>query len=155
MPSSPLHQALALVVATGIMLATSLVAIAQVQSRVEIWKSPYCGCCTKWVDKMKAAGFEVRIHNTDNLSAIKRLHAVPEKLRSCHTAKVGGYVVEGHVPIADVLRLLSERPKVIGISVPGMPIGSPGMEVPSGEKEPYDVLTFNAQGTTRVFAKHE
>ena len=149
------RKAFAVTVATGIMISVNFAAVAQNLSNVEVWKSPYCGCCAKWIDMMKGAGFQVRIHNTESLKAIKRKHGVPGKLRSCHTATVGGYVVEGHVPIADVQRLLNQKPNVVGISVPGMPIGSPGMEVASGETEPYEVLTFDKDGRTSVFAKHK
>ena len=127
---------------------------AQNAKRVDVWKDPFCGCCAKWIDQMKAAGFEMRVHDTQSLHAIKKKHGIPPRLQSCHTAKVGGYVVEGHVPIADVQRLLKQKPNVIGISVPGMPLGSPGMEVSSGEKEPYEVLTFDKEGVTSTFAKH-
>ncbi len=130
-------------------------ASAQTAKVVEVWKDPFCGCCAKWIDQMKSAGFEMRVHDTQSLDAIKTRHGVPHRLRSCHTAKVDGYIVEGHVPIADVQRLLNQKPKVIGISVPGMPIGSPGMEVASGETEPYEVLTFDKNRRTTVFAKHK
>ena len=119
-----------------------------------VWKSPFCGCCGKWVAKLKAAGFDVKVHDTDALDAVKTRLGVPGRLRSCHTAKIGGYVVEGHVPVKDVQRLLRLKPKAIGISVPGMPIGSPGMEVPSGEKQPYEVLLIKKDGKTSTFARH-
>ncbi len=135
-------------------LTGSIMANAQSSGVVDVWKDPFCGCCSKWIEQMKAAGFEMRVHDTNALGKIKTRHGVPNRLRSCHTAKIGGYIVEGHVPIADVERLLHQKPKVVGISVPGMPIGSPGMEVPDGEKQPYEVLTFDRQDKTNVFAKH-
>ena len=121
---------------------------------VEVWKDPYCGCCTKWIDRMRAAGYKIGVHDTKSLNAIKTKHGVPARLKSCHTARVNGYVIEGHVPVSDVKRLLNQRPNAAGISVPGMPIGSPGMEVASGETEPYEVLLFDKRGRTTVFAKH-
>ena len=137
-----------------IFVAGAIAANAQNAGVVEVWKDPFCGCCNKWIEQMKTAGFNLRVHDTKTLGSIKTRLGIPQRLRSCHTAKVGGYVVEGHVPIADVKRLLSQKPEVVGISVPGMPIGSPGMEVPSGETEPYEVLMFDKQAKTSVFAKH-
>lgn len=120
-----------------------------------VYKSASCGCCTLWVEHAQAAGFTVRTVNTDDLNSVKREMGIPPRLASCHTVMVGGYVVEGHVPADDVKRLLREKPKVRGLAVPGMPIGSPGMEQgpPSGY-ERYDVLTFDATGATKVFATH-
>jgi len=121
-------------------------------TRITVYKTPTCGCCAKWVDHMKAAGFAPTVHDLPELSAIKAKHGIPANLQSCHTALVDGYVVEGHVPADVVQKLLKERPKVAGIAVPGMPMGSPGME--QGDlKDPYDVLTFDASGNTKVFAK--
>ena len=121
--------------------------------QVTTFRSPTCGCCGAWIDHMKAAGFEVTDKVTEDMEGVKREHNVPEDLSACHTAIVGGYVVEGHIPAADVQRLLMEKPNVVGITVPGMPLGSPGME--SGNiKEPYEVLTFDQSGQTTVFAEH-
>ncbi|MFQ5569114.1 MAG: DUF411 domain-containing protein [Rhodothermales bacterium] len=117
---------------------------------VVVYKSPTCGCCGKWVDHMREAGFEVEVHDLDNLSTVKATHGVLPKVASCHTALVGGYVVEGHVPATYVKKLLEERPAVTGIAVPGMPMGSPGMEGPTSVD--YDVLTFDKTGKTAVFA---
>jgi len=119
---------------------------------IAVYKTPTCGCCTKWVDHMKAAGFAPTVTDLPELSAIKARVGVPPNLQSCHTATVDGYVVEGHVPADVVRQLLKERPKVTGIAVPGMPMGSPGMEQ-GGLKDPYDVLTFNVAGKTTVYAK--
>ena len=121
---------------------------------VEVFKSPTCGCCSKWVEHLQAHGFAVKATNVDDIGAVKAKHGVPAAVESCHTAVVGGYVVEGHVPAADVQRLLKERPAVAGIGVRGMPIGSPGMEVEGVKPQPYSVLAFDKQGQTRVFAKH-
>ena len=124
------------------------------QPMVEVFKSPTCGCCSKWVDHLRAHGFTVRTTETEAIDDIKAKHQIPQSARSCHTALVGGYVVEGHVPAADVQRLLKERPAIAGIAVPGMPIGSPGMEVPGMKAQPFEVVAFTKQGTTRVFASH-
>ena len=124
------------------------------QPTVEVFKSPTCGCCSKWVDHLRANGFTVRTTDTSAMDDLKAKHQIPQPARSCHTALVGGYVIEGHVPAADVQRLLKERPAIAGIAVPGMPIGSPGMEVPGMKAQPYDVLAFTEEGTTRIFASH-
>ncbi len=116
-----------------------------------VYKDPNCGCCHNWVEIMRTSGFEVSVRDTGDMTSIKSRYKVGRNLASCHTALVGGYVVEGHVP-ADVIRkLLADKPKVVGIAVPGMPVGSPGME--GGTKQAYDVLTFDAAGKTTVFAK--
>ena len=134
-------------------LATMTAQRSQAAS-VEVYKSPTCGCCSKWVDHLKAAGLTVRTTDTEAVDELKNKHGVPKQVRSCHTALVGGYVIEGHVPVADVQRLLKERPAIVGIGVPGMPIGSPGMEVAGMKPQPYDTLAFDKDGQTRVFASH-
>jgi hypothetical protein len=105
-----------------------------------VFKSPYCGCCAAWVDHVRAAGFTVDVRETDNLAPVKAMAGVPDDAHSCHTATIDGYVVEGHVPADRIARLLAERPAIAGIAVPGMPIGSPGMEGPGAQ--PYRVVTF-------------
>jgi hypothetical protein len=121
-------------------------------AEVTVYKSATCGCCNAWIRHLEANGFAVRAHNVSDLDAYKRRHGVTPQLAACHTAVVGGYVVEGHVPAADIRRLLAERPKVKGIAVPGMPMGSPGMEGPT--REPYSTVTFDEAGRTKVFARH-
>lgn len=106
------------------------------------------------MEHIKASDFRVQEDNSSDLDAVKARYGVPRQLHACHTAIVDGYVVEGHVPAADIRRLLAERPDVVGIAVPEMPIGSPGMEAPDGRTEPYDVIAFKADGTTEVFARH-
>lgn len=118
---------------------------------VTVYKSPTCGCCTAWVTHVKRAGFRVEIRDTANVQPVKDRWGVPPDLTSCHTALVDGYVIEGHVPADLIQRLLQERPAVVGIATPGMPIGSPGME--GGEAEPYDVVTFDKEGRTALFAR--
>ena len=127
-------------------------ALAEDLPAMTVWKSPWCGCCGDWVAHMRAAGFAVRVQEVEDLTAVKRMAAVPDALQSCHTARVDGYTVEGHVPAADVLRLLEERPEARGLAVPGMPSGSPGME--NGQRDPYDVLLLGRDGGTEVFSSH-
>ena len=119
---------------------------------VEVWKDPSCGCCKDWIAHMQSSGFAVKGHDTGNTAARARL-GLPQKLGSCHTALVGGYVVEGHVPARDVLRLLQERPRALGLAVPGMPVGSPGMDGPAygGRKDAYDVLLVQADGSNTIY----
>jgi hypothetical protein len=119
-----------------------------------VYKSPTCGCCTSWVEHMQKSEFKVSVVETDELNAIKNKLGVPTELTSCHTAKVGNYFIEGHVPAEDVKRLLTEKPDVLGIGVPGMPLGSPGMEVPSGETQPYTVTMVNKDGSLSIFSSH-
>ncbi len=123
--------------------------------RVEVWKDPNCGCCKDWVQHLQANGFEVRVHDSGNAAARKRL-GVGEQWGSCHTASVGGYAVEGHVPASDIHRLLQQRPVAIGLAVPGMPVGSPGMDAPAygGRKDPFDVLLLQQRGQARVFQSY-
>jgi hypothetical protein len=136
-------------------------AVAVAESRAEsdapvitVYKSPSCGCCKNWVEHVKAAGFTVEVHDLDNLSDIKADAGVPANSRSCHTAIVGGYALEGHVPAATIQRLLKEKPAIAGLAVPGMPVGSPGMEVPGQPADKYDIVAFKADGSTSVYETH-
>ena len=122
---------------------------------VQVYKSPTCGCCANWVKHLQQHGFRTQVTDMENVADIKAQRGVPARAQSCHTAVVDGYVIEGHVPATDVQRLLKERPAVLGLAVPGMPIGSPGMEVPNMKPQPYDVLAFDKQGQLRVFASHK
>lgn len=116
-----------------------------------VWKDPNCGCCGAWVDHVRAAGFTVQVEEVRAMNQVKARLGVPAELASCHTAQVGGYVLEGHVPADDVKRLLAEKPAARGLAVPGMPQGSPGME--TGVKDPYEVVLFRPDGTRAVFAQ--
>jgi hypothetical protein len=118
---------------------------------ISVYKSPACGCCSLWVDYMRKNGFDAKVQNVDNIGALKLKLGVREEFASCHTTEVGGYIVEGHVPVEAVQRMLKERPKIAGIAVPGMPMGSPGMEVPSGQKDSYNILAFTSDGKTTVY----
>jgi hypothetical protein len=140
--------------ALAILAATGVRPLAQKGSAVQVYKDPTCGCCSLWVEHLRKAGFSATVTDVEDMTAIKTKHGVPRQARSCHTAVVGGYVIEGHVPAADVQRLLKERPSIVGIGVPGMPIGSPGMEVANVKPQPYDVLGFDKAGQTTVFASH-
>jgi hypothetical protein len=124
------------------------------QPAVEVYKDPTCGCCSKWIDHLRSHGFTVHATDSAKMDEVKAARGVPRQARSCHTATAGGYVVEGHVPAADIQRLLKERPAIVGIAVPGMPIGSPGMEVVGMKAQPFDVIAFSKDGSTRVFASH-
>lgn len=121
---------------------------------VDVYKTPTCGCCSKWVDHLRQEGFEVRTTDMPDLADLKASHGVPRQVESCHTALVAGYVVEGHVPASDIQRLLRKRPAISGVAVAGMPIGSPGMEMPGTNAQSYDVLAFHENGRTDVFAEH-
>lgn len=121
---------------------------------VTVYKNAQCGCCRKWVDHLREEGFEVTAKDVDDLAAIKTKLGVPASLTSCHTAIVGQYVVEGHVPAGDIRKLLAEKPRVAGVGVPGMPVGSPGMEVPDMPAGKYKVMAFAKDGKQTVFASH-
>ncbi|MDX9844888.1 MAG: DUF411 domain-containing protein [Aquabacterium sp.] len=120
---------------------------------VQVWKSPTCGCCTAWVEHMRNAGFTVNVSEVDDTSPTRKRLGMPAKLGSCHTALVGGYVLEGHVPADDVKRLLRNKTAGLGLSVPGMPVGSPGMEM-GPRLDPYDVLLVQRDGSTSVFSHY-
>lgn len=120
---------------------------------INVVKTAACGCCGKWVDHMKRAGHDVHVTNVADVTPTARRLGVPDDLRSCHTSTVGGYAIEGHVPAADIARLLREKPKAAGLSVPGMVAGSPGMEV-GGQKPAYQTILFTRDGKRKVFAQH-
>jgi hypothetical protein len=117
---------------------------------VVVYKSPTCGCCKNWVSHLEKNGYTVEVRNQRDMSPIKAELGVPRHLQSCHTAKVGNYVIEGHVPAAEIARLLEEKPLIKGLAVPGMPMGSPGMEGP--RKDAYDIISFREDGKTSVYA---
>lgn len=122
--------------------------------QVLVHRNPHCGCCMKWVAHLREAGFQVDVQEHASMDAIKTAMGVPEGKRSCHTAQVGDYFVEGHVPATDILRLLADAPRARGLAVPGMPAGSPGMEVPDGTVDAYTVELVKADGSTSEFARH-
>ena len=119
-----------------------------------VFKTPTCACCDAWIGHMREAGFSTTITVLPSLQSVRSSRGMPDALASCHTGLIDGYLVEGHVPAADVVRLLAERPTAVGIAVPAMPLGSHGMETPQGQKEPYDTLLVLRSGATRVFNRH-
>ena len=137
----------------AIAFAAMFVGSAAHAATMTVYKSPSCGCCAKWVEHVEQHGFTVRTVPTEDMMALKKKLGVPGEAMSCHTTKVGGYIVEGHVPAADIKRLLREKPKARGIAVAGMPVGSPGMEH-GDHRQPYATGLIQHDGTTKVFARH-
>ena len=133
----------------------TLTSRSETEKAITVYKSPTCGCCTMWEEHLTKAGFKVSSNKTNELAEIRKKYGVPENAQSCHTAVVGGYVIEGHVPAADIEKLLKTRPAdVVGLAAPGMPLKSPGMQ-PEGEKPSgYDVLSFDKNGQTTVFTSY-
>ena len=127
---------------------------AEGPTAITVYKSASCDCCAKWVDHLRASGFAPGVHDEEDMDAIKDEMGVPKGVRSCHTALVERYLVEGHVPATDLRRLLKERPAVAGLAVPGMPKSTPGMAMPGDTPEPYEVLAFARDGKTTLYAKH-
>ncbi|GAB3516100.1 DUF411 domain-containing protein [Pseudoxanthomonas daejeonensis] len=121
---------------------------------LEVFRSPACGCCGAWVEHMQHAGFPVQVREVDDLEAVRRQMGVPFGKGSCHTARIDGYIVEGHVPAADIRRLLAQRPNARGLVLPGMPAGSPGMEMPDGHVQPYTVELVGHDGVSRAWSRH-
>lgn len=122
---------------------------------LQVWKDPNCGCCQDWVDYLKADGFVVQVFDTGN-SAVRRRLGLPDRYGSCHTGLIGGYVIEGHVNAREIRRLLAEKPQAIGLAVPGMPVGSPGMDGPvyGDRRDPYDVVLVLKDGSSRVYQSY-
>lgn len=139
-------------VLSALLLAFS--GIANAAGVLEVHKSPYCGCCTDWVDHMRENGFEVKVHETENLQPVKQRAGIQPGQGSCHTAFIDGYSIEGHVPASDVRKLLEQKPDARGLAVPGMPVGSPGMEVEGRPADNYEVILFRDNGDNEVFARH-
>lgn len=133
-------------------LLVGFASLASATEAVTVFKSPYCGCCGKWVEHLRQNGFQVETKDVSDVPAARRQLGMPEQYGSCHTAKVGNYLVEGHVPASDIRRLLKERPMALGLAVPSMPPGSPGME--SDRTIPYQTLLVQHDGSTKVFARH-
>lgn len=133
-----------------------LAAAASAKPLLEVWKSPYCGCCKDWVAHLTANGFTVRTYEVGDLDGVRRKLGMPERFASCHTARVGGYLLEGHVPARDIERLLREKPAAVGLAVPGMPVGSPGMDGPAygGRRDAYAVLLVQRDGRSTVFEQY-
>ena len=154
------RHAMRLLATAASIAALPALAASAAKTPMEVSKDPSCGCCKDWIDVMEKAGFVVTVHDVGN-SAVRAKLGLPQRLGGCHTALVGGYLVEGHVPAADIRKLLKLKPKALGIAAPGMPIGSPGMDGPeyNGRKDPYDVLLvtkhlMNSDVSTRVFTSY-
>ena len=154
------RHAVRLLATAASIAALPALATSPAKTPMEVWKDPSCGCCKDWIDVMEKAGFAVTVHDIGN-SAVRAKLGLPQRLGGCHTALVGGYLVEGHVPAADIRKLLKLKPKALGIAAPGMPIGSPGMDGPEykGQKDPYDVLLvtknlMNSDVSTTVFTSY-
>jgi hypothetical protein len=153
-PTAPLSRRTVLAAALlGTCLSSTFA--ANTRTPIDAWKDPNCGCCKDWVLHLEQAGFEVRVFDVGNEAARSRL-GIPARLGSCHTASVAGYAIEGHVPAKDIQRLLREKPKAVGLAVPGMPVGSPGMDaaVYKGRKDPYDVLLVGMDGSSSVYQSY-
>jgi hypothetical protein len=142
-------KAAALSILAALVLGAGAFAFADSAPVVEVWRTASCGCCGAWVRHLQESGFATRVHFVEDTSAARREAGVPEAYGSCHTAKVGGYALEGHVPAAEIRRLLAEKPRAVGLAVPGMPMGSPGMEGPA--KMPYDVMLVRDGGKASVY----
>ena len=142
---------------TILRLSASVAILTMAQSAAAatllVTKTAYCGCCKHWVEHMKKAGFDVQVKEVADVAPTRARLGVPDAMRSCHTSEIGGYAIEGHVPAADVKRLLAMKPKAVGIAVPGMVMGSPGMDH-GDHKEPYQVILFDKAGKTKVFASY-
>ena len=154
------RHAMRLLATAASIAALPALAASPAKTPMEVWKDPSCGCCKDWIDVMEKAGFVVTVHDVGN-SAVRAKLGLPQRLGGCHTALVGGYLVEGHVPAADIRKLLKLKPRALGIAAPGMPVGSPGMDGPEykGQKDPYDVLLvtknlMNSDVSTTVFTSY-
>ena len=141
-----------IVFAIAALLCAAAISFANELPQIEVWKDPNCGCCSKWISHLREAGFRVTAHDAASVNAARAKLGMPHRYGACHTARVGDYLVEGHVPASDIKRLLKQQPVAIGIAVPGMPAGSPGMEGPYSE--PYQTLLVDQSGDASVFSNH-
>lgn len=155
--SVDLSRRAALVALAAVPLVPAIARAQRAAPEVEVYKSPTCGCCNDWIKHLQANGFTVKATNVPDSRFMRARFGMPSKFASCHTALVGGYVIEGHVPAREIKRLLREKPDALGIAVPGMPVGSPGMDGPEyrGVVDPYDVLLVQPDGRATVFASYE
>lgn len=136
-----------------LLITLSLFASSAFAAEMTLYKSPYCGCCKAWAKQVKKAGFEIKVIEQANNNQLRKANGITADLASCHTATIGGYVIEGHVPIADIQRLLKDKPAITGLAVPGMPASSPGMDVPNNT-DPYQVIAFSKDGTKSVYSEY-
>lgn len=156
MPATTDRQLRRRLLQAALLMPFAALAAPPQKQRIDVWKSPYCGCCKDWVVHLEAEGFTVVTHEVDDLDAARRRLGMPARYASCHTARAGRYLLEGHVPAREIRRLLVEKPMAIGLAVPGMPVGSPGMDGPAygGRRDPYDVLLVQGESAARVFAAY-
>ncbi|PZO00898.1 MAG: hypothetical protein DCF28_10810 [Alphaproteobacteria bacterium] len=154
MPLATVSRRVLLGAALGAAATTACAQVPRPAPELVVYKSPACGCCSAWVDHMRAAGFGARIVEQSDLAPIRKAQGVTDALAACHTALIDGYAIEGHVPAQDVQRLLLDRPEALGLAVPAMPLGSPGMEMPDGRRQPFETFLMLRGGATRVFARH-
>jgi len=156
MPATTERQLRRRLLQAALLLPFAALAAPPQRLQVEVWKSPYCGCCKDWIRHLENEGFAVISHEVDDLDAARKRLGMPARYASCHTARVGGYLLEGHVPAREIRRLLAEKPKAIGLAVPGMPVGSPGMDGPAygGRRDLYDVLLVQPDGLVRVYVSY-
>jgi hypothetical protein len=133
--------------------AAAFVASAANAAQLTVHKSPYCGCCAKWIEHVEKHGFTVKVVETQDMASVKKRLGVPDGLASCHTTEAGGYFIEGHVPAADIQRLLAQKPRAAGIAVPGMPLGAPGMEA-GDQRQPYATMLVSKAGKPSVYVQH-
>ena len=138
----------------GLFLVAQLPVLRTGKTAITVYKSSTCGCCAKWVDHLSANGFNPTVHDREDMDGLKDELGVPAEVRSCHTAELAGYLIEGHVPASDLRRLLAERPKAAGLAVPGMPARAPGMAEPGVPTGGYDVIAFQKKGPAKLFARH-
>ena len=148
---TPTARPLAILILATVCAGTAPAA-DRVTPRIEMYKSPYCGCCAKWAEHLENNGFEVIKYEIEDVPAMRKKLGIPDRLGSCHSARIGNFVLEGHVPAADIRRLIKDKPAAIGLAVPGMPPASPGMDVPNAPH--YETLLVQADGSTRTFARH-
>lgn len=148
------HARIAVLTLVTAFFATGAFAEDSKLPQVEVYKSPYCGCCGDWVAHLQKAGFTVKVHEVEDLPTLRERLGIPDEHASCHSAKIGGYVLEGHVPAGDVKRLLKEKPQAVGLAVPGMPIGAPGMDVPGAPAEAYATLLLKRNAPAQVYVQH-
>jgi len=154
LPTQPLSRTRrAFALGLALLPAIAIAQKATTKPVIEVWKTPTCGCCKDWLTHLRDNGFDVVAHDVDDTAAVRQNAQIPARFGSCHTGKVQGYALEGHVPARDIKRLLRERPKAVGLAVPGMPVGSPGMDGPAygGRRDPYDVLLISANGQSSVY----
>lgn len=151
---APVAESSAMSGAAASSMATATASVDPSLPAVKVYKSPSCGCCGDWIDHMREHGFEVEVVDTNDMATVKTALGVPPEMGSCHTAEIGDYLVEGHVPAPDVKAFLAEANGARGLAVPGMPVGSPGMEMEGMPADPYDVVAFSTDGSTAVFRSY-